>query len=326
MDMISFQFLFRRFVSLLVVLWLIITIVFIMFRMVPGDVTDLIVDPLASPELKERLRAELGLDEPLTVQYVLYLGDLLQGNLGQSFYYQQPVSELVRKAIVRSIPLVFWTFVFAYGLGGLTGIILGWKRGTRLERVVSSMILLIRGAPPFWLGLLFISLFANVLGWLPEGGLGGEIAQRSAFDLWFSMEFARHLILPALTGGLAALALPTLLMRATMLDVLHEDFVDLARAKGLKEHLVIFLHAAQNALLPMVAQSGTFIGWAVGGLVAIEVVFAWPGLGRLIVQALLSRDYPLAQGAFIAIALIVVSLYLIVDLIIAWLDPRTDIA
>lgn len=321
------RYLVRRVGSLGLTLLIIITIIFFMFRVIPGDVVDFMVDPLASEELKATIRQQLGLDRPLVVQYGIYLRDLITGNLGMSYYFNRPVTELVSRALVQSIPLAFLTFFFSYLLGGLLGVFFAWKRGSRFEQVGSLLALVVKGAPPFWVGLMLIYAFALYLGWLPEGGMSTEIqaGDERFWEVWFSTDFLRHLVLPVLTGTFSSLALPILLMRGSMMDALHEEYMDLARAKGLKEWVVIFRHGVRNALLPMVAQSGTYLAWAIGGLVTVEVVFAWPGLGRQIVQALLTRDYPLAQGAFVYITLFVMALYLIVDFLIMLIDPRADL-
>lgn len=322
------RYLTRRVTSLAATMLVIITVIFFMFRVMPGDVVDYMVDPLASAELKDLVRQQMGLDRPLLVQYGYYMRDVLTGNLGNSFYYNRPVSELVVAAMANTLPLAVLIFVLSYTVGGLLGVLFAWKRGTRFEQVGSLVALLVRGAPPFWVGMMLIYLFALYLGWFPEGGMLTEIqtGDESIIRTWFSTDFLHHLILPAVTGTLFSLALPILLMRGSMLDAMHEEYIELARAKGLKESTVIFRHAARNAMLPMIAQSGTYLGWAVGGLVTVEVVFAWPGLGRQIVQALLTRDYPLAQGAFIFITVFVMSLYLLVDFLIVLTDPRTELS
>ncbi|MBI2873642.1 MAG: ABC transporter permease [Firmicutes bacterium] len=320
------RFLVRRVLSLLITLFIIITVIFFLFRVLPGDAADYLVDPLSSEELKTTVRKQLGLDRPILVQYGLYLLNLVKGDLGNSFVYGRPVSTLVVTALLNSLPLVVITWFIAYFVGGFIGVLFAWKRGSIFEKVGSLLVLIIRGAPPFWIGLMLVYLFALYLGWFPESGMHAGIrGEGDILALWFSSEFPRYLILPVMTASIYSLALPLLLMRGSMLDVLHEDYLDLARAKGLKEWVVIFRHGARNALLPMVAQSGTYLGWAVGGLVTIEVVFAWPGMGRLIAYALLSRDFPLAQGAFVGIALLVMLLYLVVDFLIPLLDPRAEL-
>lgn len=316
----------RRLVASLVTLWIAITVVFVLFHAVPGNPVDVLVSPFADPSSRRLLIHQLGLDKPLIVQYVVYLGDLLHGNLGESFVQRQPVLALVVPAFANTFVLAVTTFVLAYVLGGLLGALAGWRRGGWGERVGSLVALLLRGAPTFWLGLLAIIVFGLRLKWFPVAGISSRSPWPTGLALYFSVDFLRHLALPLLSSLLYAIGLPLLLMRNSILDTLHEDYIDLARAKGLRESRVLFLHGARNALLPLLAESAQFLGWAMGGLVTIEYVFSWPGLGYQMVTALADRDYPLGQGCFIAIAVMVIGLNFLGDLAAARIDPRVTFA
>jgi peptide/nickel transport system permease protein len=223
--------------------------------------------------------------------------------------------------------VVFITFLLAYGVGSFLGVILAWYRGTRSEAAVTFFALVLRGAPSFWLAILGITLFAVKLGWLPAAGMTNvESLGQETLSTYLSVDFLKHLILPVASATVFAVGLPLLLVRNTMLEVIGTQYMEVAEAKGLSPWRVMFRHGARNAMLPAVNASAQFIAWAMGGMIVIENVFSWPGLGRQIVNALEARDYMLAQGSLLLIALLVVTLNLIADLVSAYLDPRIDLA
>lgn len=321
------MYLARRLFSILVTLWIALTIVFVLFRLLPGDPASALLGPLSSQEARDNLTESLGLDKPMLEQYGIYLGNLVQLDLGTSFSQRLPVMDVVWPAFVNSLILVLATFIVAYGLGALLGVVLAWYRGTRFEAIGSFAALALRGAPTFWIAILLVSLFALNLKWLPAAGMTsiqntGEVS----LSTYLSWDFVKHLILPVAAASIYALGLPLLLVRNSMLDVIGTPYVELARAKGLSQKSVMFKHAARNAMLPAVTASAQFIAWAMGGLVVVENVFSWPGLGTTIVDALEVRDYQLAQGALASIAALVVSLMLIADLVTAYLDPRVKLS
>jgi peptide/nickel transport system permease protein len=317
----------RRIASLLLTLWIAVTLIFVLFRMVPGDPATVLAGPLASEEAKAALTRDLGLDKSLLSQYVSYIGNLLQGDLGTSYAQRKPVVELVVPAFFNTFTIVICTFVLAYGIGALLGVYLAWYRGTRREAGITFSALILRGAPSFWIAILMINLFAVRLGWLPAAGMTSvDSVGQTTIATYFSLDFLKHLILPVASATIFAVGLPLLLVRNTMLEVIGSQYMEVAEAKGLPQRRVMFRHGARNALLPAVNASAQFIAWAMGGLVVIENVFSWPGLGREIVGALDARDYMLAQGALLSIALMVVLLNLLADLVSAWLDPRIDLA
>jgi peptide/nickel transport system permease protein len=320
---VSGRYLLRRLGHLLITQLVVVTLIFGLFRLLPGDPAAALVDPLAPPETRALLLEQLGLDRPLPVQYVKYLGGLVQGELGLSFRSNQPVVAVLQDKILNTFMLTLAAFLFAYTLGLLGGVILAWNRGGRVDTLGTMLVLIFRSAPIFWTGMVAIMLFAFRLDWLPHAGMRTPGYEASGWlGTYLSLDFLQHLVLPVLVSGLYYAGLPLLLMRNNMLEVLGEDFVEMARAKGMRPTRLMFAHAARNALLPAVTASALFIGWAMGGQVLVEYVFSWPGLGREIVLAVEHRDYPVAQGAFLFISLLVSAMNLLADVLYSWLDPR----
>jgi len=305
------------------VLWAVVTILFLIFRLMPGTPLDAYIDTSLTPEEQEQILAQFGLDQPLWKQYLLYWGNLLQGNLGKSFHYRQDVFSLLMAAFPNTLALTLFSLVIAYVFGVLAGAFLAWKRGTWMEGVGIPIVLTSRAAPEFWLGMVFLAVFSFSLGWFPAGGANSPGAEfPSQWARMTSFDYFRHLTLPALTLALYLQGLPLLLMRSNMLEVMQEDFVTMARMKGLSEWSIVMRHAARNALLPVATAFALGIGSSVGGNVVVETVFSWPGLGRLLVASVAASDYPVAQGAFLLISLVQVTMNLIADLLYALLDPR----
>jgi peptide/nickel transport system permease protein len=317
----------RRLGSLLLTLWIAVTVVFVLFRLVPGDPASVLAGPLATEEAKAALTRDLGLDRSLISQYGSYLADLVRGDLGTSYAQRRSVLDLILPAFLNTFILVILTFLLAYGIGALLGVYLAWYRGTKREATATFSALILRGAPSFWIAILGITVFSVKLGWLPAAGMTDvESLGAETLGTYLSWEFVKHLILPVASATIFAVGLPLLLVRNTMLEVIGTQYMELAEAKGLPQRRVMFRHGARNAMLPAVNASAQFIAWAMGGMVVIENVFSWPGLGREIVGALEARDYMLAQGALLLIAVLVVALNLLADLISAYLDPRIDLA
>jgi peptide/nickel transport system permease protein len=305
------------------VLWAIATILFLMFRLLPGDPTLAYIDPSFTEEQQRMIRHDFGLDLPLAQQYVIYLGNLLHGQFGLSFRQRLPVLDLVFSTLPNTLLLTLVAVIVAYVFGALFGAVLAWKRGSVFEMVSVPLVLATRAAPEFWVGMVLLAVFAFGLEWFPSGGAASPGATYTS--LWarvFSLDFARHLVLPALTLAIYLQGLPVLLMRSNMLEVMGEEFVTMARMKGLPERDIMLRHAARNALLPLVTAFALGFGASVGGDVLVETVFSWPGLGRMLVDAVGSSDYPLAQGAFLLIAAVLVLMNFAADLLYGVLDPR----
>ncbi|OQY08569.1 MAG: hypothetical protein B6I22_00105 [Desulfobacteraceae bacterium 4572_123] len=265
--------------------------------MLPGDATD--------QEIEE-LRVQLGFNDPLHVQYLRFAAKAIKGDFGDSLYYNIPVFELITERLPASLELAFAAMLFALVFAVPIGILSAVKRGSFLD--MSSMLGALVGLsmPHFWLGIMMMLLFSVHLGWLPTSGRGTMA----------------HLIMPAISLGLSLMAMFARLTRSVMLEVLSLDYIRTARAKGLKEQVVIAKHALKNALIPLVTVAGMQFGFLIGGTVIIETVFAWPGLGRLVVQAIFSRDYPLVQGIVFIFSIIFVGMNLLVDILYVYLDPQ----
>jgi len=311
--------------QLLFVLWAVATILFFIFRLMPGDPLTAFIEPTFTQAERDELSRQFGLDLPLFQQYLLYLLNLLQLNLGKSFFYRQDVATLVWEVFPNTIVLTLAALIVAYVIGIVLGATLAWKRNSVLEKIALPVVLMLRAAPEFWLGMVLLAVFSFSLGWLPSGGTLEAGTERGSFlTHMFNRDFLAHLFLPAATLALYLVGLPVLLMRSTMLEVLNEDFVTLARMQGFSERTIMLRHAARNALLPVATAFTLGIGYSVGGNVVIETVFSWPGLGRLLVKAVQAHDYPLAQGAFMLIAVVTIAMNGLAELLYRLLDPRVD--
>ncbi|GGH29403.1 peptide ABC transporter permease [Alsobacter metallidurans] len=304
----------RRIGGLIIVMLLVATMVFFLTRLAPGDPAALMLGDQATPEDVARLRAVYGLDKPLLVQFGLWLKEVASGNLGQSIFLQRPVTQALAE---RAEPTFFLT-LFSVSIAALIGIPAGvasavW-RGRAVDQIVSGLAMLAANVPSFWLGLILIQLFAVRLGWFPVAGYGDPGAPLA--------DRLGHLILPASVLGLVNSALITRFTRASMLDVLNEDYVRTARSKGVSEARVVLRHAFGNALIPIITVVGLTAALLVGGAIVTETVFGLPGVGNLVVSAVLRRDYPVIQGALIVVAAVYVLINLAIDVIYTLVDPR----
>jgi peptide/nickel transport system permease protein len=317
------RYLASRFAQMLLVLWVVATLLFLMFRLLPADPTSAFIDPTFTMEQQAEIRAAFGLDKPLWEQYFIYFANLVQGEFGQSFFQQRPVLAILVSALPNTLMLTLTALLLAYGFGVVAGAWLAWKRGSWVEAVAVPAVLTVRAAPEFWLGMILLAAFGFGLSWFPSGGANSAGARfDSELARLLSLDFWHHMVLPALTLALYLQGLPLLLMRSNMLEVMQEDYVTMARMKGLPESRIVLRHAARNALLPVVTAFTLGLGATVGGNVVVETVFSWPGLGRVLVTAVASSDYPLAQGAFLLITVVLVVMNFVADLLYSVLDPR----
>jgi peptide/nickel transport system permease protein len=308
------RFFLRRLAGLLIVMTLVATMVFFLTRLAPGDPAALMLGDQATVEDIAKLRATYGLDKPLLVQFGLWVKEIVSGNLGQSIFLQRPVTQALSE---RAEP-TFFLALFSVSIAALIGIPAGiasavW-RGRWLDQALSGLAMVAANIPSFWLGLIFIQIFAVKFGWFPVAGYGDPGAS-------FLVRL-QHLVLPASVLGIVNSALITRFTRASMLDILSEDFIRTARSKGLAERVVIWRHAFGNALIPVITVVGLTAALLVGGAIVTETVFGLPGIGNLVVSAVLRRDYPVIQGALIVVAAVYVLINLAVDLIYALADPR----
>lgn len=313
----------KRIIQMIVSLLIVATLIFLMFRLMPGDPTAALIDPSIPQEAREQMKEQYGLNDGLFTQYTVYMKNLITLDFGQSFYYKRGVIEVLGDKLAATLLLMFSAMIIAYGIGIIGGAWMAWRRGTVGESVLTVIALVFRSAPTFWVGIMAVYVFSVLLGWLPHSGIrtSGYSAD-NLFEVFWSWDFVRHLILPTLVASIYFLATPLLMMRNTMLEVMGEDYIEMAKAKGIRERTILFRHAARNALLPVVTAGALFIGSAIGGQVLIEYVFSWPGLGQEIVLAAQRLDYPLAQGAFVIMAALIMIMNLVADIVYAYLDPR----
>ncbi|MHB0870511.1 MAG: ABC transporter permease [Chloroflexota bacterium] len=316
-------YILRRLVQMVITLWVLTSILFFMFRLLPGDPTLMYVDAGLPLEAQAAVRQQFGLDKPLWEQYIIYFGNVLHGEFGRSFYYRVPVSDILVEKMTATTLLMGTSVVVAFLLGSIGGVILAWKRGSKLEIGGLVGALLLRSAPEFWTGLMALMIFAGWLNWFPIGGMHTPGQQFTGFfQKYVNADFLHHLVLPVMVAAGYYLATPLLIMRNSMLEVVGEDFVEMARAKGLSERAVMFKHAMRNALLPVVTVVTLMIGFAVGGQVLVETIFRWPGMGREMVLSVQRFDYPVAQASFFVLGVMVITMNFITDLLYGWLDPR----
>lgn len=311
----SGPFIIRRLLAIVPVAIGVATIVFVVMRFVPGDPAALLAGPNATEDVLRATRAFYGLDEPVVVQYVRWLGRLVQGDFGESIFLRRPVLSEVLNRFGNTVILATASLVLATTGGVLAGILAATRPRSLLDRLVMFLALCGVGLPVFWTGMMLIVLFSVQLRWLPPQGMAPPVRQ-GPFDI------VPYLVLPAVTLALPSLAFIARVTRMSMVEVLHQDYIRTARAKGLAERRLLREHALKNALIPVVTIVGAQAGYLLGGAVLVEYVFGWPGLGLLIVNGINSRDYPLVQGGIVFTALIFVCINFLVDLLYAQIDPR----
>jgi ABC-type dipeptide/oligopeptide/nickel transport system permease component len=309
----------KRTAFAVVTIFVAVTVNFALFRLAPGSaVSNLSRVPHATPEMRLALKKQFGLDKSKGEQYVLYLKQLLHGNLGVSYANQQPVSANIRTAIGNTLPMVLLGTILAIVVGTLTGVIAAWRRGTALESVTVTTALGFYSMPTHWLGLMLVILFAGVL---PTGGMTNDFLLNPSW--WTHVkDVLSHMVLPSMTLALVLFGEYTLIVRSAMLETLGEDYILTARAKGLRPWTIVRRHALRNAALPIVTLVALSLGYIVAGAILIETVFSWPGIGRAVYDAVLARDYPMLQGAFLVLTVSVVFFNLVADLLYFKLDPR----
>jgi ABC-type dipeptide/oligopeptide/nickel transport system permease component len=316
----STDYILKRGFFALVTIFVAITINFFLFRVLPGTaVTDLSRVPHATPQLRHALNVEFGLDKPKWQQYLIYLKNLVHGNMGVSFTYQQPVSHLLLQDLRNTIPMVTVGTVAAIVIGVITGVLSAWRRGSAPDHVSTNAAIIFYAFPTQWLGLMMLIIFA---GTLPAGGMSNPFVF-GVEPFWQHLaDIAQHMILPAATLTLTAYGSYTLIVRSSMLETLGEDYVLTARAKGLPPRRVVRRHAFRNAMLPLLTLVALDLGFIVGGAVLIEVIFSWPGIGLAMYEAIGQRDYPMLQGGFLILTVSVIFLNFAADLLYFRLDPR----
>jgi ABC-type dipeptide/oligopeptide/nickel transport system permease component len=299
-------YLIKRFLLAIPVLFVTAFLVFGALHLSPGDPVDMIVGPIAPEAIRDRVRTELGLDRPLPVQFFLYISHVVRGDLGQSILSKRPVWDMIKEKLPITAELGLAAFVIAYALALPLGIIAGLKRNSPFDFFSMVAALIGVSMPGFWLGLLLIYAFAVNLKWLPPTGHGG----------------IKYLILPALALGLPRVGRIARITRSSLLEVIGQDYIRTARAKGLAEKAVVVRHAVRNSLIPIISLMGLDLGYIVGGAVVIEHVFARPGIGDMMLQSIYSRDFPVLQGAMFVLALAIILGNIFADLAYTFIDPR----
>ena len=296
----------HRLLQTIPVLLGVLVITFAVTRLTPGDPAEIMAGIDASPEAVESIRTELGLDRPLVVQFAIYVRGIFRGDLGRSYFLGRDVTELIGEALPRTAQLALVALFFTALIGIPAGIASAVRKDTWIDAAVRGGALGGVSMPPFFAGLLAILLFSYYVPWFPSFGSGS----------W------RHLVLPGFTLGLFSTGLVMRLTRSSMLEVLSEDYIRTARAKGLSERTTLFVHALRNAAIPVVTVLGLQLGGLLSGTVLTETVFSFPGIGRLLARSIFERDYPVVQGSILLIAVIYVAVNLLVDLIYSIIDPR----
>lgn len=315
------RYIVRRILWAIPLIWALSTITFFFVHLAPGDPLALYANPDISPETVELIRKNYGLDEPLTVQYGKWLWSTLRGDFGVSFRAFRPVKDILAETLPNTFQLTFCALLFNVIIGVCIGIITAVKRGTVTDFGVTVGSLFVYSIPSFWLGLMMILLFSYLLGWLPSSQM--QSIHAAGFG-WGHLLWDRilHLIMPVFVLGIAAAAGTARYMRSSMLDVLSQDYIRTARAKGLPERAVILKHAMKNALIPIVTLMGLYLPFLLGGSVVVEYIFGWPGMGRLSVNAIFARDYPVILATNFMYACLVVAGNMLSDILYACVDPR----
>ena len=299
-------YLARRLLQAVPVIFGVLVITFAVTRLTPGDPAEIMAGLEASPEAVESIRVALGLDKPIVTQFVISVRDISRGDLGRSFFLGRDVSELIGEALPRTAQLALVALAFTVVIGIPTGIMSAVRKDTWIDGAARGTALVGVSIPPFFAGLLAILVFSYYVTWFPSFGSG----------TW------KHLVLPGFTLGLFSTGLVMRLTRSAMLDVLSEDYVRTARAKGLSERTTLYVHALRNASIPVVTVIGLQLGGLLSGTVLTETVFSYPGIGRLLARSIFERDYPVVQGLILLIAMIYVAVNLLVDVVYSLIDPR----
>ena len=289
---------------------------FFLMHLAPGDITDALLGPMATENAKEQLREAMGLNRPLIVQYAIWIGNILQGDFGVSVHTQRLVSEMVLPRFENTAILALASLVVALFIGFFVGMYSAAKCYSAFDRIGMSLTLAIGSMPPYWLALLLVLAFSLELRWFPATGMVSLTGDGGFWDI------AHHLVLPTIATAAAPAAIITRMVRSSMLEVLNQPYIKVARAKGIPWRKVLWRHALRNALPPITTISGLQLGFLLGGAIFTEVIFAWPGLGNQLYYSIVARDVPVVQAAILIIALTFVLVNLAIDILNAFLDPR----
>jgi len=319
---VKLPYLLRKVLQLAGTLLAVVTFNFLLFRVLPGDPIQLYArSGHLTPEAVAQLRQVFGLDKPVWQQYFIYLNNLIHGNLGFSFTYRQPVAGIVAQRLVNTLLLVGAATIFVVVIGIVLGVVSASRRGSKVDSTTVYGSLVLWSMPTFWVGLLLVFSFGVWFKALPISGISTPGATYSS-PLAGVADVAKHLILPTITLALVDIGQFVLITRSSLVDVLTEDFITTARAKGNPKRRIVWNHGLRNAMLPVVTASALYIGLVVGGAIQVETVFSWPGMGELTYDAVLRRDYPVLEACFLLFAITVILANFISDLLYRRLDPR----
>ena len=291
--------------------------VFFLMHLAPGDVTDALLGPMATENSKEKLRQAMGLDRPLIIQYASWMGNILQGDFGVSVHTKRQVSDVVLPRFFNTVVLALASLAIALSVGFFVGMYAAARSFSFFDRISMSITLVIGSTPPYWLALLLVLGFSLELRWFPATGMVTITGDGGFLDI------LHHLVLPALATAAAPAAIITRMVRSSMLEVLGQNYIRVARSKGIRRRVILWNHALRNALPPIATIAGLQLGFLLGGALFTEVVFAWPGLGNQLYYSIIARDVVVVQAAVLVIALTFVLVNLAIDILNAYLDPRT---
>ena len=317
-----FQYLIRKLIMAVPLVFGVVTLIFLLLQLTPGDATDRFFTPETPPEVREMIEAKWGLDQPVHVQYGRMMGNMMQGDFGRSIAQERPVFDIIMDAVPNTLMLSIVTLVVIYGIGILMGTVQAVKQYSFIDNALSIISLFFYSMPRFWLALMLVLIFALKLEILPAAGMVDAVEHEYMTPGEQVIDRIRHLLLPGIALGVASAAGTARYMRSSMLEVIRLDYIRTARAKGLKEGTVVFKHALRNALLPIVTLMGLSLPFLFSGSVLVEIIFAWPGMGRLIVGAIFSQDTPLIIACFFVFTLMVVAGNLLADVLYSIVDPR----
>lgn len=313
------NYLIKRIFKSFLTVFISVTLTFLIIRLMPADPVSLLVDPKLSPEVQAEMRKSFGLDKPLGAQFLIYIGNLAKGDLGISFKTREPVSVVLMQRLPWTLLLMFTTLISSLAIGIPLGIAAAKRRNSFFDRTVSVVVTLAISIFIPFLSFAFLYLFGYLLGILPTGG---AYTPPPTKGLAYFLDVARHAVLPTLTLFLGNCATIILYSRNSMLDVLKEDYIRTAAAKGWDDRYITRVHALKNALIPTVTITGLMIGSMIGGAIMTETIYSWPGVGRLIYDSVNAMDYPVLQGAFLLLSVTVVVMNVLTDLVVSKLDPR----
>ena len=318
------RYISRRLVQIVIIFFVILTVLFLLFRLAPGDPVSRMVDPDMTPEDSQRLIVQLGLDKPLGVQYLIYLKNFFTGHFGYSFHYGEPVVDIIWARLPNTILLFTTGIILSALVGVFLGKIASWHKGKKTDSIMTVGALVTHTLFLPWLALILIWIFAYKFSWFPINGMISEEVWLDPDNGFFTkaVDVLYHMVLPLSTLFLIHFGAYLLIMRSAMLETLKEDYILTARAKGLDEKTIRNKHAAPNAALPVVTSVGLSLAFSINGGALTETVFTWPGIGRELVFSVSQNDYPLAQASFLLIAIVVLLSNLVVDVLYAYLDPR----